>query len=265
MRNTSPSSSSGELLIKHTLAQRLREQIVSGALRPGMRIVEGIWARKFGVAQASIREAINILAQEGFVTKAPGRSARVVSLSEQDVLQLYDLRGALEGLAARLAAAQQPDVAKLEEAIITMRDAAKANRCDELLDGDLQFHLELCRLCGNEYVFEHARKVLLPFFSFVRIRVIATGQDTSVWDRGLEAHQRIVDLIREGEGDVAEEYIHRVMARFAATAYQNWEKKSPKDVKRMRNSSRGNNQEVTDEDRGKKGIQDVARRPGKDK
>src|SRR5260370_32687753 len=89
----------GQPLVKHTLAERLRAEIVSGTLKPGSRIVEGTWGRKFGVAQGSIREAINILAQDGFVAKASGRTARVVSLSEDDVLRLYELRGALEVLA----------------------------------------------------------------------------------------------------------------------------------------------------------------------
>jgi DNA-binding GntR family transcriptional regulator len=218
---------SGETLVKQELAKRLRLEIVNGALRPGVRIVEGTWARKFGVAQGSIREAINILAQEGFVTKASGRSARVVNFSEEDVLELYALRGALEGLAARLAAQKQVDTEHLEHAIVAMRQAVKRGRCQDLLDGDLEFHLELCRLSDNSYVLEHARRVLLPFFAFVRIRVIASGQGTSVWDRDLEAHQRIIDLLREGEADVAELYVRRVMARFAATAYGNWEKKSP--------------------------------------
>ena len=47
-------------LVKHDVAERLRKEIMSGALQPGMRIVEGKWASKFGVAQGSIREAINI-------------------------------------------------------------------------------------------------------------------------------------------------------------------------------------------------------------
>ena len=89
-------------LVKSALADRLRDEISSGALPPGVRIIEGTWGRKLGVAQGSIREAINLLAQEGFVTKVSGRSARVVSLNEQDVLHLYEIRGAIEGLAARL-------------------------------------------------------------------------------------------------------------------------------------------------------------------
>jgi DNA-binding GntR family transcriptional regulator len=217
----------GEPLVKHALAERLRAEIVSGALKPGVRIVEGTWGRKFGVAQGSIREAINILAQEGFVAKASGRSARVVSLSEDDVRRQYELRGALEGLAGRLAAEHRADTAALQKAIDSMRHSAKRNRAPELLDADLAFHLELCRLSGNKYLSEHARRILLPFFAFVRIRVVASGQGTSPWDRELEAHQRILDLVREGEGRVVEQYIQQVMARFAVTAYEKWEKTSP--------------------------------------
>jgi DNA-binding GntR family transcriptional regulator len=211
-------------LVKSTLANRLRDEISSGALPPGVRIIEGTWGRKLGVAQASIREAINLLAQEGFVTKISGRSARVVSLNEQDVLQLYEIRGAVEGLAARLAAARHADVENLQEIVDAMRRASKKNRTADLVDADREFHLELCRLSGNPHLVEHARRVLLPFFAFARIRVIASKQDTSAWDRDLEAHQRIADLVREGEGEIAEQYIRRAMARFAETAYGNWEK-----------------------------------------
>jgi DNA-binding GntR family transcriptional regulator len=216
----------GEPLVKLALAEHLREAIVSGALQPGVRIVEGTWARKLRVAQGSIREAINILAQQGFVSKESGRSARVVRLREVDVLQLYELRGALEGLAARLAADKKADTTGLQQAMDVMRRAAIEGPCEQLLDADLAFHLELCAISGNAYVLEHAKRVLLPFFAFVRIRVIATGQGTSAWGRDLEAHQRILELLREGEGRVAELYVQQVMRRFAATAYDNWERKS---------------------------------------
>ena len=214
-------------LVKHTLAAKLRAEIVSGTMKPGTRIVEGTCSRRFGVAQASIREAINILASDGFVTKLSGRSARIVNLSEDDVVNLYELRGALEGLAARVAATKNADVTRLQAALDIMRDAASGNRNEDLLDGDLQFHLELCNMSGNPYIIEHARKILLPFFAFVRIRVVATARGTSAWGRDLEAHQRIVDLIREGEGEIAEQYVRRAMNRFAATAYDNWEKRVP--------------------------------------
>ncbi|HEY3987668.1 MAG TPA: GntR family transcriptional regulator [Acidobacteriaceae bacterium] len=221
-------------LVKSTLADRIRDQISSGALQPGVRIIEGTWGRKLGVAQGSIREAINLLAQEGFVTKISGRSARVVRLTEQDVLQLYELRGAVEGLAARLAAMQHADVAKLQEAVDAMRRASKKNRTADLVDADREFHLELCSISGNPHLVEHASRVLLPFFAFARIRIIASKQDTSAWDRDLEAHQRVVDLVREGEGEIAEQYIRRAMARFAETAYSNWEKTPERSKRKSR-------------------------------
>jgi len=224
-RITKHAVSRNESLVKDSLAGRLREEIVSGALKPGSRIVEGVWGRTLGVAQGSIREAINILAQEGFVTKAAGRSARVVSLSEDDVLRLYELRGALEGLAGRLAAEHKLDTGNLQEAVDRMRRATKRDRATELLDADLAFHLELCRLSQNSFLLEHARRILLPFFAFVRIRVVASGQGTGPWNHDLEVHQRIHDLILEGEGRVVEQYIQQVMTRFAATAYGQWEKK----------------------------------------
>lgn len=232
---TGPNPNSVEPLVKHTVAERLRAEIASGILRPGMRIVEGTWARRFGVAQGSIREAINMLAQDGFVTKAAGRSARVVSLSEQDVLHIFELRGALEGLAARLLAQRAAAVGPVEDALGRMRQALRDGRAEDMLDADLSFHLELCRLSGNPHLFEQARKLLVPMFAFARIRVLSSGQDASVWGRDLEAHQRILDLIKEGQGEVAEQYVRHAISRFGQGAYDNWEKKqTPGKPKRSR-------------------------------
>ncbi len=143
-------------LVKHDLAERLRSEIINGSLPPGVRIIERKWALKFGVAQGSIREAIHILAQDGFVTKESGRSARVIHLSEEDVAKLYELRGAIEGLAARLAAAAQPDLTALQATVDAMRQSAIAGSFDGLLDSDLRFHLELCKISGNTYLLERA-------------------------------------------------------------------------------------------------------------
>ena len=216
----------GEGLIKHTVADRLCQEISCGALRPGTRIVEGTWARRLGVAQGSIREAINLLAQDGFVTKASGRSARVVSLNEKDVREIFQVRGALEGLAARLVAQKCADVSPLDEALNQMRKALQDNDPSSMLDGDLKFHLELCRLADNPYLLEHARKIILPLFAFARITVLSTGQSAAVWGKDLETHQRIIDLVRDGPGELAEQYVHRAVDRFGDNAFYSWDKKN---------------------------------------
>ena len=86
-------------LLKQSLALQLREAILSGKLVPGEKIIERRWAREFGAAQVSVREALNILIAEGFVTKGHGRSARVLLLSDAAIIHTYQVRGALEGLA----------------------------------------------------------------------------------------------------------------------------------------------------------------------
>ena len=213
-------------LLKLSVAERLRKEILNGTLQLGARIVEAKWAAKFGVAQGSIREAINILAQAGFVSKASGRSARVIHLSEDDVAHIYQLRGAIEGLAARLAAETKPNLNVLQATMDVMRESAS---CGELRwPARLRFCSSIsnsanCRAIHTSS--QHARRILLPFFAFVRMRVAASGQETSAWDRDLEAHQRIIDLLREGEGEIAEQYVKKAMERFAKTAYDNWEKR----------------------------------------
>ncbi len=214
------------VLVKNSVAELLREQIIQGSLMPGERIVETKWALRFGVAQASIREAINILAQDGFISKTSGRSARVILLSEQDVAHLYAMRGVIEGLAARLATEGGSNLECLQATVHQMHEAFMTGSQGSLLDADLRFHLELCRLSQNPYVIEYARRILLPFFAFVRMRVITSGQETSVWGKDMKAHQRIVDLMRDGEGEVAEHYVKKAMERFGKTVYALWERRS---------------------------------------
>jgi DNA-binding GntR family transcriptional regulator len=155
------------LLIKQSLAAKLKEEILEGRLVPGQRIVEGFWAKKFGVAQTSVREATNLLVGEGFATKASGRSARVTSYSEADIAQIYELRGALEGLVARLVAQRQPDLTPLEAALKAMRKATKSGDTQELIEADLSFHLKLCELCGNRFLYSGVSTMLIPLFAFV--------------------------------------------------------------------------------------------------
>src|SRR5215471_7455847 len=95
-----PSETVPGALLKEHLAARLKQAITSRRLAPGERVIEGKWAKEFGAAQASVREAINLLIAEGFLVKDAGRSARVVNYREQDIVHIYEVRAAMEGLAA---------------------------------------------------------------------------------------------------------------------------------------------------------------------
>jgi DNA-binding GntR family transcriptional regulator len=211
------------LLIKQTLAKKLREEIIRGRLAPGQRIIEGSWARTFGVAQTSVREAINLLIGEGFVTKASGRSARVTSYTEADVAQIYELRGALEGLAARLAAQRRVDLTPLQEALKEMRKATRTGEIRRLIEADLHFHLCLCELSGNSFLYAQIRTLLVPLFAFVSMRAVQVHLTAKAWESDLSRHKRIIELIREGDPAAAEFIVRATMQQFAARAYGVWQ------------------------------------------
>lgn len=209
-------------LVKQNLAQALKNAILEGSLLPGQRVVEGKWARHFRVAQASVREAINLLVAEGFLTKDSGRSARVVRYSRADVTRIYEVRAALEGMAAQLAAERKADLGKLDAALSAMRAAARKRDTAALIESDLAFHLALCEASGNSLLLEMARRVLTPLFAFVELRVLQTGQGPEPWIAEFPVFRRMVELIREGDSFLAGRYVHRAIERFLLSAYAVW-------------------------------------------
>lgn len=101
------------------------------------------------MAQAFIREALTILISEGFVEKGSGRSAKVTLFSDEDVVQIYQLREALERLAARLVTEKQPDLSDLDQAIADMRSAAECSNVRAFYERDVRFQMLICEKIGK--------------------------------------------------------------------------------------------------------------------
>lgn len=218
----SPESSS-TLLVKESLASILREKIVSGLIKPGEVIVEGKWATQLRVAQGSVREALNILASEGFVQKIPGRRAKVTKLTREDVQQIYQMRSSLEGLAARLLVKRRADFSSVEEAWANMQRASAEGNVQELVNADLRFHLALCEQSGNRFLFQYARRLLSPLFACALTRVCANQRGSEPWLNSFKLHGRILDSLRLGDPLIAEQFVIRATDTFAALAYDDWE------------------------------------------
>ncbi|MGH3837507.1 MAG: GntR family transcriptional regulator, partial [Pseudonocardiaceae bacterium] len=101
-----------ELVANDTLApaslvelavQRLRSEILSGALVPGERLIEEQLTRRFGTSRAPLREALRLLGQQGLVEHLPRRGVRITELSPRDVDELFSLREVLERFAVQTA------------------------------------------------------------------------------------------------------------------------------------------------------------------
>jgi DNA-binding GntR family transcriptional regulator len=209
-------------LLKQSLATRLRDEILQGKIAPGHKIIEGRWARHFGVAQLSIREALNILATEGFVTKKHGRSARVLNLTETDIIHIYQVRGALEGLAARMIAERKLPLQDIESAMSAIQDAVASNCPLRVVDNVQRFHLCILEKPGNPLLLESGKRLIVPLFAFTRMRVQAKNLDASPWVPEVWNHQRIVDALRMGDPHLAEQTVVHITSLFLKAALAVW-------------------------------------------
>lgn len=137
--------------IVEEIVRNLRAMILRGEYRPGERLIEEQLAEHFGVSRPPVREALRVLSTDGLVTSEPRKGFTVISLSPRDVVELYDLRFALERTAVELAV-PVGDPGRLEgmrAAIETMRGAVAQADPDAMLAANTDFHIALVSLPGN--------------------------------------------------------------------------------------------------------------------
>ena len=128
-----------------TVADRLRQLIVTNRLRPGDPLRLAAIAERLGVSVQPVREAVRLLAAEGLVVIEPHRGAYVAKLSIEDVEELYAVRVALEGLMARVATEHltDEDVAELEVCFAAMQETEQADDRPGFIAADRAFHERL--------------------------------------------------------------------------------------------------------------------------
>src|SRR5713226_9152216 len=138
-----------------TLWQRvydhLREEILTGRLKPGAELGEVPLSEQLGVSRGPLREAIGRLAAEGLVTVRPRRGAVVRSLSKGEFLELYQVRESLEAMAVRLAVPRltPDDFATLQQLIDAMAANAERNEVAEFFEANAAFHGHLVAAADN--------------------------------------------------------------------------------------------------------------------
>lgn len=139
--------------LRELVCAEIRHLILSGQLAPGSRLVEDRLAAQLAVSRNPVREALHALAAEGLVEVFPRRGAVVAMLSSAEAEELFDVRTALEGLAASLAARRSNAAhAPLRAILDRARQATEAGRLDELAALNSAFHAAVVQLSGNAYL-----------------------------------------------------------------------------------------------------------------
>lgn len=137
----------------------LREMILDGRLTPGQRLNEVTLASSLGISRGPLREAIQRLAGEGLITVISHRGAFVRTFERAEVVELYELRSALELHAARLACerASEDDLTDLE-AMLDETESRMNKASRRAYPPELDFHLRLVLLAGNQALMRAAKK-----------------------------------------------------------------------------------------------------------
>jgi DNA-binding GntR family transcriptional regulator len=192
---------------------RLRRDILSGRTDPGERLVEEQLTRRLGISRAPLREAMRLLAQQGLVEHIPRRGARVATLSDADVRELYEVRDVLERHAVA-SAPPRPDLTALRAALEVMRKATEAGDRLELANAHRRFHAEVVALGGNRQLTGLYESVLVRIQLYMAVNMRREAEQARAED-GVHRHERLFEAVEQGDA----EGVLTALAAHGARAY----------------------------------------------
>jgi len=175
----------------------LLDAISAGTLAPGERITQEDLAEKLNVSRSPVLQALRLLKKDGLLEEAPGRGLVVTQLDPTRFGHLYQVRGSLDALAARLASNRK---ARIPLSLIEAgRKAAAGDDVNALIDADTAFHKAIYEASGNPFIIEsamlhwiHLRRVMGAVHQYQ----LGRG---GIWDE----HAAIVQAIHDGDADLA--------------------------------------------------------------
>ena len=187
---------------------QLRTDIVEGIIPAGSKLSETELSTKYAVSRAVIREAINRLTSCHLVERKANVGARVVALSPEGLIQLYQVREALEGMAARLAARYMSDdeIADMQALLDSHFDKVRDSHSYYQEAGDVDFHYRIVTGSKND----HLISVLIDgLYHLVRMYRVQLGMAGPRVSTAFDEHRHIVNAIANRDEELAEMLMRR--------------------------------------------------------
>jgi DNA-binding GntR family transcriptional regulator len=197
-----------------TIADRVFDQlrlaIVEGEIPPGSKISEPVLAARYGISRGPLREAMRRLESSNLVDRKPNVGARVITLSSEQLLEIYVIREALEGMAARLAAQHMPEATIIELKRLLEQHRSEAAQDDWQTyfqqEGDLDFHFRIVQGSGNRRLIDILCNDL---YHLARMYRCQFGMKSERVRDAIKEHELIADAIGERDGELAEWLMRR--------------------------------------------------------
>lgn len=187
--------------LREIVFESMREAILSGVLQPGERLMEIQLAEEMGVSRTPVREAIRKLELENFVVMIPRKGAYVAGVSSKDVADVFEIRSALEGLAAGLAAERiTEDELEQMERVLFYRASEGELDLEQIVKSDTDFHALVYSASRNERLIQILANLREQIQRFRATSLAVPGRNKLA----LEEHRAIVDALRNHNSEEAQ-------------------------------------------------------------
>jgi len=209
--------------LRDVIFNTLRDAIVSGELKPGERLMEVTLAEKMGVSRTPVREAVRRLEMEGLVTMTPRKGTHVAELSVKDIMDVLEVRAALDKLATELAAkrAKPENIKQLENIHKQYIACLQKENITGAIKKDVEFHEVIYTAAGNSKLTNVAGDLREQIYRF---RVLYM-KDFSNAEEVLKEHQSILKALQEGNWELAGKLAKEHIVHQQETIIQKMEKK----------------------------------------
>lgn len=224
MSNMSPIHLDNYKPLREVVFDALRNAITSGLLPPGERLMENQLAEQLRVSRTPVREAIRKLEQEGFVVMVPRRGTYVADLSIRDINEVFEIRSALEVLAAGLAAERisEEDLEHLERLLVAIGEHIENGDTAKIVEADCNFHDILYGATNNKTLAAIISNLREKFTVFRTITYSYPGRAK----RSLEEHRRLVEALAKRNPAMAQQLARKHMDNAEQTLLQHMSEKN---------------------------------------
>lgn len=198
--------------------QAVKELAVEYRFKPGERVNEVELANRLGVSRTPVREALNRLARDGFMSFVPNRGFYARDITPEGVQELYELRAAIERAAFRLAChrGSDDDIAKAIAIWQNNSDLGPTTDWAKVAEADEAFHTAIVELAKNERMLVALESVNSLIRFFRRIDLESTRRRGGLYDE----HAAIIDCLKRRDGETGGELLERHITLSSAHAVE---------------------------------------------
>ncbi|MCR5458038.1 MAG: GntR family transcriptional regulator [Clostridiales bacterium] len=192
--------------LENKVYTQLEEDILNGRYSVGDSITEIAASKEYGVSRTPIRDALRKLENDGLVKITPNKGATVIGVSKEDLVDIYNIRMRLEGLAGSMAAVRmsQKEKESLKENVELSRFYAGKQNYDKLKELDTDFHEAIYLGCGSRTIYRTLKDLHANTRLYRKMSLSVPGR----MEKSLDEHEEIMKAILASDSKLVDKLMH---------------------------------------------------------